>query len=211
MIMTHKLRRFVHHKCLAQLAQNDTSAIADTMYAITSGLKVLVEETSVEDVEVARRSMGGHGYTVAPSLAYAAPSMSAISQVQRKWSLDVRASRISRLIRAGMRAITFVLHQQVVRAAPSLKSYKSHIRSKCQTQTRPSKISTPVQCIHTCASYTHRSHSAAAPDASESSPSGLDEPSLAKLSTFWNGGERESSKHMLPSMQRGEIDAKAGL
>lgn len=153
------------------------------------------------------KSLGG------PSLSYAAPSMPAISQVQRKWSLDVRASRISRLIRVGMRAITFVLHQQVVRAA--LKSYNynynSHIRSKCQTQTRPSKISTPVQCIHACASYTHRSHSAAAPDASESSPSGLDEPSLAKLSTFWKGGQRESSKHMLPSMQRGEIDAKAGL
>lgn len=47
----------------AELAQNDTSAVADTMHAMTSGLKVLVEETSVEDVEVARRSMGGRGYS----------------------------------------------------------------------------------------------------------------------------------------------------
>lgn len=47
----------------AELAQNDTSAVADTMHAMTSGLKVFAEETSVEDVEVARRSMGGHGYS----------------------------------------------------------------------------------------------------------------------------------------------------
>lgn len=46
----------------AKLAHNDTSSLAD-MHAITSGLKVLVSATSVEDVEVARRSMGGHGYS----------------------------------------------------------------------------------------------------------------------------------------------------
>lgn len=47
----------------AELAQNDTSAVADIMHAMTSGLKVLVSSTSVEDVEVARRSMGGYGYS----------------------------------------------------------------------------------------------------------------------------------------------------
>lgn len=142
--MTHKLDSYTQ----MSVAQNDTSAIGDTMHAITSGLKVLVEETSVEDVEVARRSMGGHGYTVAPSLAYAAPSMPAISQVQRQWSLDVRASSNFSADQGGYEGDNYVLHQQVIRAA--LKSYKCHIRSKWQT--RPSKISTPVQCIHTCAS-----------------------------------------------------------
>ena len=33
------------------------------MHAITSGLKVLVSTTSVSDIEVARRSMGGHGFS----------------------------------------------------------------------------------------------------------------------------------------------------
>lgn len=164
---------------------------------------MLVEETSVEDVEVARRSIAVFRRSVyvshlpsATSVVIGCPRFQDFSADQSRYEGD-----------------DCVLHQQVVRAALRLKSYNynSHIRSKCQAQTHPSKISTPVQCIHTCASYTHRSHSAAAPDASESSPSGLDEPSLAKLSTFWNGEQRESSKHMLPSMQRGEIDAKAGL
>lgn len=59
--MSHKLDSYTQMS--AELAQNDTSAVADTMHAMTSGLKVFVEETSVEDVEVARRSMGGHGYS----------------------------------------------------------------------------------------------------------------------------------------------------
>lgn len=60
MIVTHKLDSYTQMS--AKLAQNDTSAIAD-MHAITSGLRVLVSSTSVEDVEVARRSMGGYGFS----------------------------------------------------------------------------------------------------------------------------------------------------
>jgi acyl-CoA oxidase len=44
------------------LARGDTSLLAE-MHAITSGLKVVVSSTGVQDLEVARRSMGGHGYS----------------------------------------------------------------------------------------------------------------------------------------------------
>ncbi len=33
------------------------------MHAITSGLKVLCTATTMDDIESARRSMGGHGYS----------------------------------------------------------------------------------------------------------------------------------------------------
>lgn len=46
----------------AGLAKGDTSLLAE-MHATTSGLKVLVSSTGVADIEVARRSMGGHGYS----------------------------------------------------------------------------------------------------------------------------------------------------
>lgn len=46
----------------AQLASGDTSLLAE-MHATTSGLKVLVTTMGIQDLEVARRSMGGHGYS----------------------------------------------------------------------------------------------------------------------------------------------------
>jgi len=45
-----------------QLAAGDTSSLAE-IHAITSGLKALVTTMGVQDIEVARRSMGGHGYS----------------------------------------------------------------------------------------------------------------------------------------------------
>jgi len=47
----------------ARLATGDTSLLAE-LHATTSGLKVLCTTTSVADAESARRSMGGHGYSV---------------------------------------------------------------------------------------------------------------------------------------------------
>lgn len=77
--------------------------------------------------------------------------MPAISRVRRKWSIDIG---ISRLISVGMRAITFVLHQQVVCAA--LKSYNSHVRSNASDSSIA--ILSPFNAYMR---YTHRSHSAA--------------------------------------------------
>ena len=51
-----------YSKLSERLVRNDMSLLAG-MHAVTSGLKVLVTTTSVEDIEVARRSMGGHGYS----------------------------------------------------------------------------------------------------------------------------------------------------
>jgi acyl-CoA oxidase len=45
-----------------RLASGDVSWLGD-IHAITSGLKVLVTTTGVQDLETARRSMGGHGYS----------------------------------------------------------------------------------------------------------------------------------------------------
>lgn len=45
-----------------RLASGDTSLLGE-LHATTSGLKVLVSSTGVQDIEVARRSMGGHGYS----------------------------------------------------------------------------------------------------------------------------------------------------
>ena len=46
----------------SQLAKGDTSLLAE-MHAISSGLKVTVSTMCVHDIEVSRRSMGGHGYS----------------------------------------------------------------------------------------------------------------------------------------------------
>ncbi|KAJ7493615.1 peroxisomal oxidase [Mycena latifolia] len=44
------------------LSSGDTSKLAE-MHVMTSGLKVLVSMTAIQDLETARRSMGGHGYS----------------------------------------------------------------------------------------------------------------------------------------------------
>ncbi|KAJ7257516.1 peroxisomal oxidase [Mycena haematopus] len=44
------------------LSSGDTSQLAE-MHVMTSGLKVLVSATGIQDLETARRSMGGHGYS----------------------------------------------------------------------------------------------------------------------------------------------------
>lgn len=46
----------------SRLASGDTSLLAE-MHATTSGLKVLISTIGINDIEVARRSMGGHGYS----------------------------------------------------------------------------------------------------------------------------------------------------
>jgi len=46
----------------SRLKQGDTSLLAE-MHATTSGLKVYVSACGVQDLETARRSMGGHGYS----------------------------------------------------------------------------------------------------------------------------------------------------
>jgi acyl-CoA oxidase len=46
----------------AGLASGDASLLAE-MHATASGLKVLTTTTGIRDLEVARRSMGGHGYS----------------------------------------------------------------------------------------------------------------------------------------------------
>lgn len=45
-----------------RLATGDASLLAE-MHATTSGLKAMVSSMAVQDLEVARRSMGGHGYS----------------------------------------------------------------------------------------------------------------------------------------------------
>lgn len=84
-----------------QLSTGDTSLLAE-MHATTSGLKVLITTLGINDVEVARRSMGGHGF-------------SAFSGLGRTYADYVPS--------ATYEGDNFVLDQQVVRAA--VKSFKA--------------------------------------------------------------------------------------
>ncbi|KAF9074329.1 acyl-CoA oxidase [Rhodocollybia butyracea] len=85
----------------SRLSSGDTSLLAE-LHATTSGLKVLCTTASVQDMENARRSMGGHGY-------------SAFSGVGRLYG-DMIPS-------VTFEGENFVLDQQVVRAA--LKAFRN--------------------------------------------------------------------------------------
>ncbi|TFK16609.1 acyl-CoA oxidase [Coprinopsis marcescibilis] len=89
-----------------RLAKGDTSLLAE-MHATTSGLKVLVSSTGVQDIEVARRAMGGHGYSAfaglgriyndyLPSVTYEGDNFALDKQVVR-----AALKTLSTLIRAG--------------------------------------------------------------------------------------------------------------
>nr|VWP01133.1 60 kDa chaperonin (GroEL protein) (Protein Cpn60) [Ganoderma boninense] len=80
---------------LARLSNGDTSLLP-SMHATTAGLKVLVTTHAVADLETARRSMGGHGF-------------SAFAGVGRLYADYVPA--------ATFEGDNFVLDAQVVRAA----------------------------------------------------------------------------------------------
>ncbi|KAM5540990.1 hypothetical protein V8D89_005301 [Ganoderma adspersum] len=80
---------------LARLSTGDTSLLP-SMHATTAGLKVLVSTTAIADLETARRSMGGHGF-------------SAFAGVGRLYADYVPA--------ATYEGDNFVLDGQVVRAA----------------------------------------------------------------------------------------------
>ncbi|TFK85181.1 acyl-CoA oxidase [Polyporus arcularius HHB13444] len=89
-----------------RLASGDTSLLAE-MHATTSGLKVLVTTTAIQDLETARRSMGGHGF-------------SDFAGVGRLYADYVPA--------ATYEGDNFVLDQQVVRAA--LKAFDALVAKK---------------------------------------------------------------------------------
>lgn len=88
-----------------QLASGDMTMLPE-MHAITSGLKVLCTATTMDDIESARRSMGGHGY-------------SAFAGVGKLYA-DYLPS-------VTFEGENFVLDKQVLRAA--LKSSKSDASS----------------------------------------------------------------------------------
>ncbi|KAJ7310906.1 acyl-CoA dehydrogenase/oxidase C-terminal [Mycena albidolilacea] len=95
------------------LSSGDTSELAE-MHVMTSGLKVLVSTTGIQDLETARRSMGGHGY-------------SAFAGVGRMYADYLPA--------ATYESENFVLDGQVLRAA--LKAF----RGIFATSSPPSKAS----------------------------------------------------------------------
>ncbi|CAL1698461.1 unnamed protein product [Somion occarium] len=93
-----------------RLASGDTSVLAE-MHTITSGLKALSTNTSTQDVEVARRALGGHGFSTFAGLG--------------------------RLYANNLPSVTyegdnFVLDQQVTRAA--VKAYKNFVSSKSPSE-----------------------------------------------------------------------------
>ena len=51
----------------SRLAAGDMSLLAE-MHAFTSGLKTLVSTLTAQDLETARRCLGGHGYSEAAGI-----------------------------------------------------------------------------------------------------------------------------------------------
>ncbi|OSD00704.1 peroxisomal oxidase [Trametes coccinea BRFM310] len=100
----------------ARLAAGDTSLLAE-MHATTSGLKVLVTTTAIEDLETARRSMGGHGFS----------EFAGVGRIYADY-----------LPAATYEGDNYVLDQQVVRAA--LKAYDGLVvrRTRAITDVTPS-------------------------------------------------------------------------
>ncbi|KAF8190757.1 peroxisomal oxidase [Mycena galopus ATCC 62051] len=94
------------------LSSGDTSQLAE-MHVMTSGLKVLVSTAGIQDLETARRSMGGHGY-------------SAFAGVGKMYADYLPA--------ATYEGENFVLDGQVLRAA--LKAFRGIF-----TATPPSSVS----------------------------------------------------------------------
>ena len=101
-----------------QLPSGDTSLLTE-VHATSSGLKVLATTTAIQDLEVARRSMGGHGYSAFSGLgriyADCVPSATCVVILCQLWHTD--KFRLKRY-----EGDNYVLDEQVVRAA--LKSHK---------------------------------------------------------------------------------------
>ncbi|KZV61474.1 acyl-CoA oxidase [Peniophora sp. CONT] len=97
------------------LANGDTSALGE-MHALTSALKVYATNTAVRDIEVARQSMGGHGFSAAGGIG-------------RIWAQYLPS--------VTFEGDNFVLDHQVVRAA-----VKAHARvSQADFKSQPSSLS----------------------------------------------------------------------
>ncbi|EKM75391.1 hypothetical protein AGABI1DRAFT_79987 [Agaricus bisporus var. burnettii JB137-S8] len=90
----------------SRLQQKDTSLLPE-MHAITSGLKITVTTTCIQDIETARRSMGGHGFSAFSGLG------------------SLYADQLPTVTFEGD---NFVLNKQVIRAAQ--KSYTNILKSK---------------------------------------------------------------------------------
>ncbi|KIK60024.1 hypothetical protein GYMLUDRAFT_44047 [Collybiopsis luxurians FD-317 M1] len=146
-----------------RLSSGDTSLLAE-LHAVTSGLKVLCTTASVQDMESARRSMGGHGY-------------SAFNGIGRVYG-DMVAS-------VTYEGENFVLDQQAVRAA--LKAF--HNLFGDDGKSRPS--SSTIQNLPPSTYYlrllanTPSSEPPILQDASNSSASSWNDPETLILLLEW--------------------------
>ncbi|KAG5219747.1 oxidase [Salix suchowensis] len=100
----------------ARLSTGDASLLAE-LHAITSGLKVTITSAGIHDIETARRSMGGHGYSAFSGLG------------------SIYADYVPSATYEGD---NYVLDQQVVRAA--LKAFRSFTPSTEVKSLPPSSI-----------------------------------------------------------------------
>jgi len=93
------------------------------LHGTTSGLKAYVSATAVNDIEVARRSMGGHGYSAFSGLGTLyANYLPAVTYIY-----FCLVSCRSTHLRSSYEGDNFVLDQQVVRG--SLKAYRNFFSS----------------------------------------------------------------------------------
>ncbi|KAG7088140.1 hypothetical protein E1B28_012162 [Marasmius oreades] len=111
-----------------RLATGDASLLAE-VHATTSGLKVLCSSASVQDMETARRSMGGHGYSAFAGIGrHYAESLPSVTYEGENYVLD------QQVVRAALKAFTMLFknansqRQKTSELASSLPPSSAYLR-----------------------------------------------------------------------------------
>ncbi|KZT39561.1 acyl-CoA oxidase [Sistotremastrum suecicum HHB10207 ss-3] len=107
----------------SRLSSGDTSLLTET-HAVTAALKVLTSSSATESIEIARRAMGGHGY-------------SAFAGIGRLYADQLPSTTYE--------GDNFVLDKQVVRSA--LKSLRTLRESSSRDSSNLSPSSEYLQCL----------------------------------------------------------------
>ncbi|KAL0578791.1 hypothetical protein V5O48_003203 [Marasmius crinis-equi] len=119
-----------------RLARGDASLLAE-LHAMTSGLKVLCSTTSVQDLESARRSMGGHGYSAFSGIAKLYADL--VPSVTYVLNLNLPSLNEPHPSCSSYEGENYVLDQQVVRAA--LRTFTTLIScAKTQSQDKLNEL-----------------------------------------------------------------------
>ncbi|KAJ7653680.1 peroxisomal oxidase [Mycena polygramma] len=118
-----------------ELSSGDTSQLAE-MHVMTSGLKVLVTTTCIQDLETARRSMGGHGYSAFAGVGKTyADYLPAATYEGENFVLD------GQVLRAAMKAFRAIFTSTPPARASSLSPTSQYLRLLLDKTLSPPELS----------------------------------------------------------------------